>query len=214
MSTNIQKFDFQNTESSIKRFITAALLWQYNNAPIITSLITQKATWYNTNYSVFWADWYRDVFNLKTCNNFGITVWCIILQLPIQTDAVDPPNKPIFGFGPDTGAWTPGYAKNFGHSNFSEVSTPQLNFQEKRFLLQLRFFQLHSDTDTLGINAFLPTIIGEINNGSGTLFVFDNLNMTVTYTFTFTPRPVLIEALEKYDVLPRASGVKVIIVLP
>jgi hypothetical protein len=66
----------------------------------------------------------------------------------------------------------------------------------------------------LETNAFLPKIINGIAYGSGTLFVFDNLNMTITYTFTFTPRPVLIQALIDFDVLPRSTGVKAIIVLP
>lgn len=202
-------------QSSIYKKIEATLLWRFNKAEVLTSIITQKARWYQNNYDKFWADWYTNVFNLATANSFGLAVWAIILNLPIELDIdPDPPDKLVFGFGPDVGAWSEGYGLNFFNANFSNGAAPViLSLSQRRFLLQLRYFQLQSRGSTAEINAFLPTIVGGINNGAGTIYCIDNLDMTITYVFTFTPDPELIPALYQYDVLPRPEGVDVSIIV-
>lgn len=75
MSTK-QEFDF-----SIN--LLEALIWQYNNAPRLESLLRQKQTWYDVNNRDFWQDWLRDVFDLRTANTFGLRVWSIILGLSL-----------------------------------------------------------------------------------------------------------------------------------
>ncbi len=214
MNGRTQKFDFENSSSAIEAAIESTLLWQYNNAPNLTSLVTKQAQWYAQNYSTFWKNWYDNVFNLATCNDFGITVWCIILDLPLQTAGGDPAGKPLWGFGPDSGEWEDGYAENFENGNFTVVTEPQLNKQEKRFLLQMKYFKIHSRAVPIDINRFLPNIVGGINGGTGTIYVVDNLDMTTTYHFTFPVRPVFLEKLELYDVLPRPAGVAANIIVP
>ena len=51
-----------------------SLLWQYNEAETLQSILQQKQDWYDLNFSQFWDDWYNDVFNLQTANNFGLSV--------------------------------------------------------------------------------------------------------------------------------------------
>lgn len=214
MSYNIQQFFFNGYGVDIENAINSSLLWQYNKALRLTSLVNQKATWYEDNYNLFWLNWYSDVFNLYTANIFGLAVWTIILNLPLRVNQQsDPEGKPIWGFGPDVGSWVAGYALNFENANFSNITTPQLNTEEIRFLLQLRYFQLQACGAVPEINQFLVTIVGGLSD-TGTIYVVDNLNMTITYFFTFTPRPALITALEFLDVLPRPSAVKVILNLP
>ena len=54
-----------------------ALIWQYDNAPRLQKLIQQKQDWYNRNNTEFWTDWLKNVFNINTANDFGLTVWGI-----------------------------------------------------------------------------------------------------------------------------------------
>ena len=63
--------------------LLTALDWQRSNADVIQNLITKKQEWYEANHCDFWNDWVTDVFNLDTANDFGLSVWAIILDEPI-----------------------------------------------------------------------------------------------------------------------------------
>ena len=76
MSGGIQLFDFSVD-------LLRAILWQYNDATRLQSLLQQKQDWYNEQQTEFWSSWYRDVFNLDTANDFGLAVWSIILEVPL-----------------------------------------------------------------------------------------------------------------------------------
>lgn len=56
------------------------LLWQYQNSPKLKSLILSKEAWYSANQAQFWQDWYDNVFNIETANDFGLSVWGEILD--------------------------------------------------------------------------------------------------------------------------------------
>lgn len=58
-----------------------ALIWQYDNAPRLQKLIQQKQDWYNRNNTEFWTDWLKNVFNINTANDFGLTVWGKLLRV-------------------------------------------------------------------------------------------------------------------------------------
>jgi len=79
-------------------------------------------------------DWYTNVFNLQTANDFGLAVWSQILSLPLFGKyKPDPPDKPIWGFGTNN--------QNFGHGNFTFNSGGiNLTTEEKRLVLKLRYF--------------------------------------------------------------------------
>lgn len=77
-----------------------AVLWQYDTAPNLQSLLTAKQRWYLERHTTFWSDWVRDVFDLRTANDFGLSVWAVILGIPLEVNVGGPnPNKPTFGFG-------------------------------------------------------------------------------------------------------------------
>ena len=100
--------------------ITRALKWMQNNAPNIQSIVNQKSDWYGKYNTQFWMNWEENVFDLRTANAFGLTVWCIILGLPLSA----------FNFQPITNAFAYGAQRgNFqdggGHAApFTFVGTP------------------------------------------------------------------------------------------
>ena len=65
------------------------LLWQYQNSPALKSLILSKEQWYQTHQADFWQDWYDNVFNLDTANDFGLSVWGQILNFSRNVAAKD-----------------------------------------------------------------------------------------------------------------------------
>lgn len=143
----VQQFDYTVD-------LTQAILWQYNNATNLLSLIDQKQTWYNVNQTAFWQNWYTNVFNLLTANAFGLAVWSYILNVPLYFEnPPDPMDKPLWGFN----LYNPSYPTlentyfNFGGvagnagGNFStKGGTISLTEEEQRFLLRLRYFQLYT----------------------------------------------------------------------
>lgn len=147
--------------------ILQALKWQENNAPNITSLITQKANWYQNFNAQFWQNWTQNVFDLRTANNFGILIWCIILGVPSQ----------LFGLYGNTRAWaygasrqnyvysqggTPPPGSNTVGGNFAGGgATTVVNLQEARWALMLRYAALVSN----GRIAFVNKMLNWIFNG-------------------------------------------------
>lgn len=189
MATRYQAVDF-----SID--LLQAILWQYNDAERLQSLLVSKQAWYDREYLAFWQDWYRDVFDLRTATEFGQSVWCIILGLPLTIEPVQNQSDALWGFGPDK--------FNFNRGNFAPSSTGvTLTLEERRILLQLRYFQLVTRGAVPEINRMLRYVFG----GYGKAYVRDNLNMTLTYIFEFAPPARLLSLLQFYDVLPRPAGV-------
>jgi hypothetical protein len=187
---DIQQFDY-----SID--IEQALLWQRNTAEALTSLIQSKQRWYDENVTRFLNQWYDDVFNLDTANDFGLSVWSIILDLPLfQGVNVDPPGKPIFGFGT--------YNQNFENGNFSNINQKTgLTTEEKRLLLKLRYFSLATRDDIPDINSFLAYVFEPY----GTVYVLDGEDMTMTYVFSYSISENLLEIMLQYKLLPKPAGV-------
>lgn len=188
---NIQAFDFSVN-------LMKALLWQYNEAVNLQSLLQQKQNWYDVNQEQFWQNWYNDVFNLETANEFGCAVWAIILGIPIT--AVAPPTapQPTFGFGL--------FNQNFDNGDFSNLNpnVVSLTLEQQRLILQLRYYQLVSRGTVPEINFILERLFGE----QGVAYVLDGLNMTCEYVFLFQPSSALLFVLEFFDLLPRPAGVR------
>jgi hypothetical protein len=175
-----------------------ALLWQYNEALRLQSLLEQKQEWYNTEYSEFWENWYRDVFDLRTANDFGLSVWAIILNIPLTITTNLTPSSTIWGFG--------SFRKNFNRGNFApSTSGIKLTLAQKRLVLQLRYFQLVTRGAIPEINRFLNYVFADY----GKVYAQDGLDMTMNYVFTFQPPAQLRFVLESFDVLPRPAAVMV-----
>ena len=211
----IQTFDYSVD-------LLQSILWQYDKATHLNSLIDSKQSWYTLNQTGFWTDWYNNVFNLLTANTFGLVVWSIILNLPLfLLNEVESPDKPIWGFNKYV---SPGVLentyKNFGRKgaglslggNFSirgKVIT--LTEEEQRFLLRLRYFQLSNRCDVTDVNIFLDYLVNTSNIGySGKVYMLDNLDMTITYNFTTSDFPPnLFKSIDTFDVFPRPAGVDI-----
>ena len=184
MTNTIQEFDYSVN-------LLKALIWQYNEATNLQSLLQQKQDWYDTNQTQFWTDWYNNVFNLETANEFGCAVWAIILGIPIS--AIVPPTspQPTWGFG--------GFNQNFTHGNFSNTGSSVVSLT----LEQQRYYQLTSNGTVPLINAMLKSLFGS----QGVAYVLDGLDMTCEYVFTFQPSSEVLFVLEQFDLLPRPAGV-------
>ncbi len=172
-----------------------ALLWQYNNATNLQGILNFKQDWYNSENRDFWDDWYTDVFNLNTLNDFGCSVWAIILGINFITQIEPDLSRGGWGFGP--------YGKNFFDGNFGASSTQviELTTAQKRLVLKLRYFQLISRGTVPETNKFLADLFGK-----GNAWVEDNLDMTIT-VFIKKPDTETLFILNNYDLLPRPAGV-------
>jgi hypothetical protein len=185
---SIQQFDFSVD-------LLRALLWQYDEASNLQGLLDAKAAWYDANQTAFWESWLVDVFDLRTANDFGLSVWSVILQLPLYTNP--PPDLgPVFGFDTQTGF-------NFDNGIFGDSDTYQLPTETKRLALRLRYFQLTSSGTLPEINRMLAYLFAAY----GKAYLIDNHDMTQTYIFNFPVTSDLAYLFNHYDILPRPAGV-------
>lgn len=176
--------------------VTPVMLWQYNNADKLQAIIEKKQAWIEANHNQFWSDWTRDVFTLATANDFGCSVWAIILGVSFTADVSDG-TKLIFGFGP--------YQSNFYASNFSAVAGGDtvLTTEQKRLVLQLRYLYMISRSTVTEINRSLELLFGDA-------YIVDNYDMTMTITFVTAASSDAMYILQNYDVIPVPAGVALI----
>jgi len=195
MTQDIQSFDYSVN-------LTQALLWQYNQAGNLQGIINAKQAWYDANQEQFWNDWFTNVFNLPTANDFGCAVWAQILNFPLfYNPPIDPASKPSWGFDYATSG-----CFNFDNGNFSDptgTSSIYLTTAQRRIALQLRYFQLVTSGTVPEINRFLKYLFGS----KGAAYLLDHGDMTQTYVFTFPLDANLLSVIEQYDLLPRPAGV-------
>lgn len=186
---DIQTFDFSVS-------LLKAILWQYDSAPKLKSLLNSKKAWYDTNQQQFWESWLTDVFDLRTANEFGLQVWAIILGFPLYLNQSNTSN-PAWGFdGGDT--------VNFDNGNFQgNSSSVVFPVEVRRLALQLRYFQLVSSGTVPETNRMLKYLFGS----SGVAYLRDNHDMSQTYVFEFAPDYYTQYLLNNYDILPRPAGV-------
>lgn len=193
MALTIQDFDFSVD-------LLQALLWEHNGATNLETILRRKQEWFDLNQTEFWSDWYRDVFNVDTANEFGLSIWARILNVPLTFEVEDTRSRPAFGFGVNH--------QNFENGNFSRGSAGELplTIMQSRLVIKLRYFQLTSRGAVPEINDFLKELFGD----QGNVFVVDSLDMTfATYFFSFQPDSQLRLILERFDLLPRPAGVGV-----
>lgn len=191
--TTVQSFDFSVD-------LLRALLWQYEGAEGLQSILAAKSEWYAVNQEQFWADWYDDVFNLQTANDFGLRVWGVILDTDLSIDQPGTGARAVFGFGANN--------QNFTNGGFGRdaAGTAGLTLDQKRTVLRMRYYQLVSDGSVPFTNYILQDVFG-------TGYVLDQLDMTARYVFpTALPSSVL-TVLQSFDLLPRPAGVEIEIVI-
>lgn len=170
-----------------------AIIWQYNDAERLQSLLESKQAWVNENQTNFWFNWYKDVFDLRTANDFGLQIWAIILGISF-TLKQDVPTV-WFGFDGSGG-------KNFNNAGFYLEGTTFLTTEQKRIILQLRYRQMTSKATLKEIQSALTYLF----NGA---LVLDGLDMSLTLTYPTIPSSQMLFILDNYDVIPRPNSVKV-----
>lgn len=191
---NKQLFDFSVN-------LLQALIWQYNSAPNLEALLRQKQEWYNLYNRDFWENWRRDVFDLRTANEFGLVIWSIILGLPLSISLPPTGNINKWGFGI--------YNRNFNRGPFGSLGSTSsgLSADQARQLLQLRYFQLVTRPTTIQINEMLARVFG------GDVYAVEDTTMgPLVYVFKNIIDPKFENALLTFDVLPRPATVGISIV--
>jgi len=191
MAETVQKFDYSVD-------LLQALLWQYTDASRLQKVLERKSDWYAANQRDFWSNWYRDVFDLTTANDFGLAVWARILGVPLVAAVPASGDRPVFGFGE--------YNLNFNNGNFgvNNSGVQALTTEQKRLVLRLRYFQLISNGSIPQINYFMSLVFGSL----GSVYVLDGYDMTMVYVFTFILPASVRFVLENFDILPRPAGVE------
>jgi len=200
-------FSLRNQSFDFSVNVLQALLWQYNEAPNLTALLQAKQDWYDTNQKEFWQSFVNDIFDLRTANDFGCAVWSYILRIPLAIEWQQP-TGPAWGFGPYTSGGPPDEGNmNFERGNFQALEGVPLplTLEQKRIVLQLRYFQLFTHGAVPQINAFLKRLFGHY----GPVYVVDHLDMTMTYVFDFVMPRQLLFIFKYYNLLPQPSGVAV-----
>ena len=200
MTTRIQEFDFSVD-------VLRVLLWEFNDAETLEGLLREKQAFYDLVQQNFWQDWLRDVFDLRTANDFGLAVWTNILGVPLFNDTgVSPDSYPAFGFDTSDPLQP---IQNFNNGNFATSSDNFINLDttQRRILLQVRYFQLTTSGTVSEINEFFANLVGP-----GIVYVIDNLDMTLNYVFTIRPPSNLLLVAEQFDIIPRPSGVGITLV--
>ncbi|HBC5903992.1 TPA: DUF2612 domain-containing protein, partial [Proteus mirabilis] len=131
-----------------------------------------KASHFEKSMVSFWQNWYRDVFNIDTANDFGLSIWSRILDVPLGIDI--PPsdkNKIGFGFGKKKANFKANFRRNADY-------TLSLTVDQKRMLVRMRYFNLTQSPTVTNINEFLKRFFWRDDSK---VFVLDPLDMSYMY---------------------------------
>ena len=207
MTVRVQPF---NPQLNILR----ALLWAHNDAENLQGLLQAKQNWYTENFVEFFDNWVAEVFDLRTANDFGLSVWSVILDLPLFGESnISPDDYPAFGFDTgedpvtspirafaDEGSDPPAFGGNFAVDARGAFG---ISTEDKRLLLRLRYFQLITRGAIPEINRFLLHLFGP-----NEIYALDGLDMTMTYVIVGPRALSVLSLLQLFDILPRPAGVR------
>lgn len=175
-----------------------SILWQYENAEGLKSLVLGQQEWINENHTKFWSNWIRDVFNLKTANAFGLEIWARILNVPLTIERKENLDD-AFGFGVEH--------ENFNNGGFGVAAgaIDNVSVEQARKMLLARYFTLIYSPTVPNINMILEVLFGD-----GAVYVVDSLDMRYsTYTFNGAPDYLTRDLIKNVDFLPRPAAVGV-----
>lgn len=189
--------EIQNTDYSIN--LKSSVLWQYENAEVLKALTEARQAWIDENHGHFFEDWYRDVFNVDTINDFGVAIWGRILNIPVGrfNSTTTAPVVTPFGFGEFNG--------NFGGFNFfngSGETSRDLPIEIKRIIIKMRYFALTTRFTIPELNKFLRDNFSVY----GPAYVRGTYDMSeIFYIFDFEVNDDLKFVFDDLDMLPRPS---------
>lgn len=177
-----------------------AILWEYEQADNLKAIIEFQSNAHNKLVAEFWQQWYDDVFNIDTANDFGLSIWARILNVNLSVDFDPQPDKVAFGLGSNRRNFQPD--SNFGARQGSAVS---LTTEQARLVIRARYFSLTQSPTVTNINRFLQRYFWR---GDSKVYVTDPQDMTFAlYTFSYTPDSGLSFLIDNTDILPRPSTV-------
>lgn len=176
------------------------LQWKESAAENLEAIMQKKQDWLDINHTKFWQDYEGDIFDLKTANDFGLSVWAIILDFPVFLN----PGSTVF-----TNNWGFGsFRKNFNGANFNtsfsaSAESQALSTEQLRLALRLWYYRLHMDGSITQTNAILKDLFGHL----GHAYVQDNLDMTIVFVFDFALSADFLIVVENDAIMPIPPGV-------
>ena len=180
--------------------LLSALDWQRSSADIVKQFIKNEQDWMQVNHCDFWNNWQKDVFTLATANDFGLSVWSIILDEDIfGYQIASPEDYPNWGFSIDD--------ENFFDGSFAseDASTYEFTTEQKRIILQLKAFKvLAIGGPIIQTNKAMANIFG-----NGVILAFDNFDMSYVYQLLDSTISDFIIEINKRDLLPRPIGIEI-----
>lgn len=68
--------------------LSKVILWQYDDATKFKEMVASEQLFMDNAVTKFWQDFNKDIFNLSTCNTFGLELWGKLLGVarPTYTD--------------------------------------------------------------------------------------------------------------------------------
>lgn len=66
-------------DNSIEADLKKVITWQYDNATNLVALIMSMEEFFSESTQKFWDDWPTDVANIDTANDFGLSVWGMLV---------------------------------------------------------------------------------------------------------------------------------------
>lgn len=170
------------------------VLWQWENDDAAVSL-AQYDQKYADDYTQFWIDFYHNIFDIRTANQFGLIIWARILGLPLtlKNEAAGD----VWGFGTDD--------ENFDNAPFITETGTSVTYGTARILLLLRRYSLELSPTIPNINFIIKEVFGQdagyvVDRPSG-------IPMTMHYHFSISLPLELEDAFNTMDILPRPAGV-------
>lgn len=180
------------------------ILSQYANSPTIMALISAVNQWFDPMNLI--DDWYQNVWDVSTAVGYGLDVWGRIVgvQRVLQVAA-----GKYWGYAEATTLSADPYGQSPFYRGEQLTSNYALSDQAFRLLIMAKAAANITDGSIPSLNAILMALFP----GRGHAWVSDGLNMTMTYNFAFTPSltPVEIAIVQQSGVLPRPTGVAMLV---
>lgn len=160
------------------------IIWQYDKASKLNSLITQKESWYTKYVTNFIRDFFWNIFNIDTANEFGLTIWGKMLGL----------DRNVVFIG--------------GESHY--LTTEQYRFLLKGQILKFNM----KNVSVPEINKYLRVIFNLEDNSQAFVKDNQDMTITYNITKDMgLLQEEITQLLNYYDFLPRPAGVGVNVVL-
>lgn len=65
--------------------LSKVILWQYTDAEKFNAIVNNEQQFMDENVTQFWEDFNHNIFNLSTCNTFGLELWGKLLGVARPT---------------------------------------------------------------------------------------------------------------------------------